>query len=109
MLMLTRSLPIEWAPFRITVDAVLPGGIGTPGTAAISEGMLAAGMTQEQLTAAFTARIPLKRMGEPDDIAKVVLFLASDAAVAAPITTPLETYRSKTRRLQVPRSLLALT
>jgi 2-deoxy-D-gluconate 3-dehydrogenase len=80
VLRLTRSRAVEWAPFGITVNAVLPGGIGTPGTAAISEGMLAAGMTQEQLTAAFTARIPLKRMGEPDDIAKVVLFLASDAS-----------------------------
>jgi NAD(P)-dependent dehydrogenase (short-subunit alcohol dehydrogenase family) len=37
-------------------------------------------MPTEELTRAFMARIPLGRMGEPDDIAKVVLFLASSAS-----------------------------
>ena len=37
-------------------------------------------MPFEGLMKAFTARIPLGRMGEPDDIAKVVLFLASSAS-----------------------------
>jgi NAD(P)-dependent dehydrogenase (short-subunit alcohol dehydrogenase family) len=38
------------------------------------------GMTGEQLLQGFLQRVPLGRMGEPDDIAKVVLFLVSGAA-----------------------------
>jgi NAD(P)-dependent dehydrogenase (short-subunit alcohol dehydrogenase family) len=44
------------------------------------ETMQAMGASSEQGTRAFLARIPLGRMGEPDDIAKVVLFLVSRTA-----------------------------
>ena len=62
------------------VNAIAPGGIATPGTAAPLEG---SGMSQEEMqamTEAFTARIPMGRMGEPDDIAKVAAFLASSGS-----------------------------
>ncbi len=80
VLMLTRSLALELAPHRIRVNIVLPGGIATEGTAAPLAG---SGMSVEQMKemmAAFTQRIPMKRMGVPDDIAKVVVFLASPAS-----------------------------
>ncbi len=82
VIMMTKALALELAPYKITVNAVAPGGISTPGADAISEPsrkqMESQGMTGEQIMQAFVARIPLGRMGIPDDIAKVILFLASD-------------------------------
>lgn len=82
VVMMTKSLAKELAPFKISVNAIAPGGINTEGTAnmsdAVLKSMVANGMSQEAIMASFTARIPLGRMGKPDDIAKTVLFLASD-------------------------------
>ncbi|MEZ5100835.1 MAG: SDR family NAD(P)-dependent oxidoreductase [Thermoleophilia bacterium] len=74
----TKSAALEYAPHGIRVNAVAPGGITTPGVAALSSGASA-----EQLAAqveAFAARIPLRRMGDPDEIGRVALVLASDLA-----------------------------
>lgn len=65
---LTKNVALELAPHGITVNAVAPGGIATPGT----------GMTDPQQMKAFETLIPMHRMGDPDDIGKAVLFLASD-------------------------------
>ncbi len=76
----TKNFAVEVAPHGILVNAVAPGGITTEGASKPLEG---SGMTDAQMKAqmdAFMVRIPLKRMGVPDDIAKVVLFLASSAA-----------------------------
>src|SRR3989338_3154861 len=69
----TKNLALELAPHRIWVNAIAPGGINTPGTGASS-------MTEEMQEALkpFIAKIPMRRMGEPDEIGKVALFLASD-------------------------------
>ncbi len=80
VVMLTKALALELAPHNILVNAVAPGGIMTPGAQAQSAALLASGRTIEELIESFTARLPLRRMGEPDDIAKVVFFLASPAA-----------------------------
>jgi 2-deoxy-D-gluconate 3-dehydrogenase len=84
VVMMTKSMALELGRSGINVNAILPGGIQTPGATAGSAAMIkASGLTPEQLQAmgkAFTARIPLGRQGEPDDIATVALFLASDAA-----------------------------
>jgi len=74
--MLTKALALAFGREHILVNAIAPGGINTPGAAAST-----AGMNLEALDpSVFTARIPLGRQGEPDDIAKVALFLASDAS-----------------------------
>jgi NAD(P)-dependent dehydrogenase (short-subunit alcohol dehydrogenase family) len=68
---LARNLAVEWGPRGVRVNAVSPGLIRTP---------LAAGLLADQ---AFMARrlqaTPLRRVGEPDEIAGAVLFLASRA------------------------------
>ncbi len=81
VVMVTKALALEFGPHNINVNAIAPGGIQTPGGQAQSATILqATNMPYEELTKAFTARIPLGHMGEPDDIAKVVLFLASSAS-----------------------------
>lgn len=72
----TKNAALELAEYKIWVNAIAPGSIQTPGTELISQGELA-----EQIAAqskAFNAKIPMHRIGEPDDIGMVALFLASD-------------------------------
>ena len=71
VVMLTKALALEFGPYNIAVNAIAPGGIYTPGVGTI---------LSDEMIAAFTARTPLRRMGVPDDVAKVVLFLASGAS-----------------------------
>jgi 2-deoxy-D-gluconate 3-dehydrogenase len=53
----------------------------TPGTENVRSGLTASmGISSEDIIAGWVQRTPLQRMGEPDDIARVVLFLASAAA-----------------------------
>lgn len=80
VIMLTKALALELAPHKILVSAVAPGNITTPGTKSTGEAAIAAGLTLEQIGKSFYGRIPLGHSGEPDDIAKVVLFLSSAAA-----------------------------
>jgi len=75
----TKNIALELAPHRIWVNAIAPGGIATPGVAAAQAGaQLPAGVDMAAMVEAFTARIPMRRIGEPDDIAKAALFLASE-------------------------------
>lgn len=72
----TKNSALELAEHKIWVNAIAPGGITTPGVAAMSQGASAEQM--ETSTKAFMAKIPMHRMGEPDEIGTVALFLASD-------------------------------
>ncbi|WP_188784851.1 SDR family NAD(P)-dependent oxidoreductase [Nocardioides phosphati] len=75
----TKNLALELAPHGIQVNAVAPGAIATPGVAAMQSGA-DAGVDQAAVLEAFLAQVPMRRIGVPDDIARAVLFLASDLA-----------------------------
>lgn len=75
VLSLTKSLAREWGPGGIRVNAIAPGGIMTEGTLAQSR---ASGETGRSGLREFFSRLPLGRMGNADDVARVALFLASD-------------------------------
>ncbi|HUD20691.1 MAG TPA: SDR family NAD(P)-dependent oxidoreductase [Candidatus Saccharimonadales bacterium] len=77
----TKSSALELAPDKIWVNAIAPGSIQTPGAAA-SEATEPAvdAETLKKQTEAFISKIPMGRIGIPDDIGKVALFLASDLA-----------------------------
>lgn len=66
-----RALALEVSPKKITVNAIAPGAIKTPGA---TQG------SNEEIIKQTIAAIPLARMGEPEDIANAVVFLASDRA-----------------------------
>ena len=68
--MLTRDLSIELAPLGITINSVAPGAIETP----INKNLL----NDPAKLSALLENIPLKRLGKPEDVASVAVFLASD-------------------------------
>jgi 2-deoxy-D-gluconate 3-dehydrogenase len=80
VIMLTKALALELAPHGILVNSVAPGSIKTPGTKNWGAKAVENGLTIEQLSKSIKGRIPLGRTGEPDDIARVILFAASPAA-----------------------------
>lgn len=69
---MTETMALEWGPLGITVNAIGPGAIDTPMVAGIKSSPEAMKM--------ITNRVPLKRMGTPEEIAAAVVFLASDEA-----------------------------
>jgi NAD(P)-dependent dehydrogenase (short-subunit alcohol dehydrogenase family) len=68
--MFARSLAVELAPFGIRVNAVAPGWVETPMTSG----------DDEETTAAALAKIPLKRYGQPAEIAEAIAFAAGEAS-----------------------------
>jgi len=72
LIMLTKSQAKEWGQSGIRSNAICPGLIKTKLSKAIWQ--------NEGALNAFTSALPLNRMGEPDEIARLALFLASDAS-----------------------------
>jgi NAD(P)-dependent dehydrogenase (short-subunit alcohol dehydrogenase family) len=69
---LTKSLAVEWAPFGVCVNAILPGVFRT----ALNEGLLDGTDRGRELL----ARTPMEKFGQPEDVAGAAIFLASESA-----------------------------
>jgi Tropinone reductase 1 len=72
LLQMTRSLAVEWAPDRIRVNAVAPWYIRTP--------LVEPVLNDAERLARILARTPMRRVGEPEEVAAVVAFLSMPAA-----------------------------
>ncbi|MDP9205989.1 MAG: glucose 1-dehydrogenase [Gemmatimonadota bacterium] len=69
---LTKSLAVEWAPHSVCVNAILPGVFRT----ALNEGLLDGTDRGRELL----VRTPMRRFGQPEEVAGAAVFLASEAA-----------------------------
>jgi NAD(P)-dependent dehydrogenase (short-subunit alcohol dehydrogenase family) len=69
---LVRALALELGKYGVTVNAILPGAIRT--------GMTAVNFANTDIAAVWARKSVLRRLGEPVDVARVALFLASDDA-----------------------------
>jgi len=74
---ITKTLAIELGPYGVTVNAVAPGFIETEMTAATATRM---GVSFDELKETFAADIPVRRVGQPQDIAAAISFFASEEA-----------------------------
>ena len=80
---LTRELAIEWAPHNIRVNALAPVQMKTPLISAILE--------DPDVMSRLTAKIPMGRFGEPEELVGPAVFLASDAAsLVTGVTLPVD-------------------
>jgi gluconate 5-dehydrogenase len=69
----TKTLAVDWAPYNVTVNAIAPGGFLTdPNRRWFSE--------KPELKEVFTSMVPMGRLGEPEEIGPLALYLASDAS-----------------------------
>lgn len=74
---LTRALAIELGRYNVTVNCLAPDFIDTKTT---REAARRLGLFMDDYKKAVLSRIPLRRLGAPEDVARVAAFLASDAA-----------------------------
>jgi 2-dehydro-3-deoxy-D-gluconate 5-dehydrogenase len=69
---MSETLAVEWAPFGICVNVIAPGAIDTP--------MVQAAQLPKEAMDAMLSRVPLKRIGRPEEVSAMVVFLASQEA-----------------------------
>ena len=77
--MLCRDLAVELGPLGITVNNIAPGAISTPINTAL--------LNNPQLLSLLESKIPLGRLGKPEDVSGLAAFLASDDASYVPGST----------------------
>ncbi len=78
---LTKVLAIELGPFGITANAVCPGNTDTEMSRQVFEARAASrGLTTDELLQGIVAKTPLGRIGRPEDVGRVVVFLVSPGA-----------------------------
>jgi len=75
---LTKGLAKEYGKYGFRINAVIPGGIMTRGVKTTAKQILKLKVDLIKSAAAFRSRLPLGRFGEPDEVARIVLVLASD-------------------------------
>ena len=80
VLALTRALAKEHAKHGFRVNAILPGGIITQGTKAVAKKFLQFHFNLLKAGIEFKQRLPIGRLGRPDEVARMVVVLASDLA-----------------------------
>jgi len=74
----TKNAALELSQHKIWANAIAPGGIATPGVKNMQSNAPSGGVDMQKMMEGFLNKIPMHRMGEPDEIGKVALFLASD-------------------------------
>jgi NAD(P)-dependent dehydrogenase (short-subunit alcohol dehydrogenase family) len=74
--LLTKNMALDYAPHNIRVNSVCPGRVATP----MPKSRLKPGEDWERVLSQWGKSIPLGRVGQPEDIAQAILFLASDEA-----------------------------
>jgi NAD(P)-dependent dehydrogenase (short-subunit alcohol dehydrogenase family) len=72
VLALARSVAVEFAPFGVRANAILPGWVASDMTARLQG--------SEKFSTKAIGRVPMRRWGEPQDFAAVAIYLASDAS-----------------------------
>ena len=85
---LTRAMALDLAPHNIRVNAVAPADTRTP---LIDSKITARGLSVERGYELIGLRVPMKRVARPEEVARVILFLASDdASYITGVTVPID-------------------
>jgi NAD(P)-dependent dehydrogenase (short-subunit alcohol dehydrogenase family) len=75
---LTRALAKQYGKNGFRINVILPGGITTPGTKAVAKELSHFKVGLIKTGVQFATRLPLRRGGQPDEVARIAVFLASD-------------------------------
>jgi len=80
---LTRALAKEYGKHKFRINAIIPGGIVTSGFKSTAKEILKLRLGHIRRGVEFSSRLPLGRFGQPDEVARMVLVLASDMSSGA--------------------------
>lgn len=86
LIALARQMAVDYARFGVRVNAVCPGfvptqlSLGTDGGTDGETDVIAGSAEHDQMAERFLRRVPMRRLGSPEDVARLALFLASDDA-----------------------------